>query len=72
MASTMIGAGRDRKEDTIDPAVGVILEAKVGQKIDAARCCAVSITRARTVSKTLRSKWKTLSASPPIRLMSGT
>jgi pyrimidine-nucleoside phosphorylase len=35
LASTMIGAGRDRKEDTIDPAVGVILEAKVGQKIDA-------------------------------------
>ena len=35
LASTMIGAGRDRKEDVIDPAVGVILEAKVGQKIDA-------------------------------------
>ncbi|MGH9633100.1 MAG: thymidine phosphorylase, partial [Bryobacteraceae bacterium] len=35
LASTMIGAGRDTKEDAIDPAVGVILEAKVGQKIDA-------------------------------------
>jgi pyrimidine-nucleoside phosphorylase len=35
MASSMIGAGRDTKEDTIDPAVGVILEAKIGQKIDA-------------------------------------
>ena len=34
-ASSMIGAGRDRKEDTIDPAVGLILEVKVGQKIDA-------------------------------------
>jgi len=34
-ASSMIGAGRDRKEDPIDPAVGVILEVKVGQKIDA-------------------------------------
>jgi len=34
-ASSMIGAGRDRKEDAIDPAVGVILEVKVGQKIDA-------------------------------------
>jgi pyrimidine-nucleoside phosphorylase/thymidine phosphorylase len=30
----MIGAGRDSKEDTIDPAVGVILEVKVGQKVD--------------------------------------
>lgn len=35
MASSMIGAGRDTKDDTIDPAVGVILEAKVGQKVEA-------------------------------------
>ncbi|HEY1950612.1 MAG TPA: thymidine phosphorylase [Bryobacteraceae bacterium] len=34
-ASSMIGAGRNAKEDSIDPAVGVILEVKVGQKIDA-------------------------------------
>ena len=34
-ASSMIGAGRDMKEDSIDPAVGVILEVKVGQKVDA-------------------------------------
>ena len=31
----MIGAGRDTKEDAIDPAVGVILEVKVGEKVDA-------------------------------------
>jgi pyrimidine-nucleoside phosphorylase len=35
MASSMIGAGRDTKEDSIDPAVGVILEVKAGQKVDA-------------------------------------
>jgi thymidine phosphorylase len=34
-ASAMIGAGRDTKEDSIDPAVGVILEVKVGQRIEA-------------------------------------
>jgi pyrimidine-nucleoside phosphorylase len=34
-ASQMIGAGRDQKEDSIDPAVGVILDVKVGQKVDA-------------------------------------
>jgi len=34
-ASAMIGAGRNVKEDSIDPAVGVILEVKVGQKIEA-------------------------------------
>jgi pyrimidine-nucleoside phosphorylase/thymidine phosphorylase len=35
LASAMIGAGRDTKEDQIDPAVGVILEVKVGEKIEA-------------------------------------
>jgi pyrimidine-nucleoside phosphorylase len=35
IASSMIGAGRDTKEDAIDPAVGVILEVKTGSKIDA-------------------------------------
>ncbi|MEO7142656.1 MAG: thymidine phosphorylase [Bryobacteraceae bacterium] len=34
-ASSMMGAGRDTKEDSIDPAVGVILEVKSGQKVDA-------------------------------------
>lgn len=34
-ASAMIGAGRDTKEASIDPAVGVILEVKVGEKVDA-------------------------------------
>lgn len=33
-ASALIGAGRNTKEDTIDPAVGVILEVKVGQKVE--------------------------------------
>jgi pyrimidine-nucleoside phosphorylase/thymidine phosphorylase len=46
LASTMIGAGRDRKEDIIDPAVGVILEAKAGQKIDAGSVlCRIYYTR---------------------------
>jgi pyrimidine-nucleoside phosphorylase len=35
IASNMIGAGRDKKDDPIDPAVGIILEVKVGEKIDA-------------------------------------
>jgi pyrimidine-nucleoside phosphorylase len=34
LASSMIGAGRNTKEDSVDPAVGVILEVKVGQKIE--------------------------------------
>jgi pyrimidine-nucleoside phosphorylase len=34
-ACTMMGAGRDKKEDGIDYAVGVILEVKAGEKVDA-------------------------------------
>lgn len=45
-ASAMIGAGRDTKEDSVDPAVGVILEVKSGQKIDAgAVLCRIYYTR---------------------------
>ena len=32
IASNMIGAGRDKKEDSIDPAVGIILEVKIGRE----------------------------------------
>jgi pyrimidine-nucleoside phosphorylase len=35
VASNMIGAGRDKKEDAIDPAVGIILEVKAGEKVEA-------------------------------------
>jgi pyrimidine-nucleoside phosphorylase/thymidine phosphorylase len=35
LASAMIGAGRYTKDDHIDPAVGVILEVKVGEKVEA-------------------------------------
>jgi pyrimidine-nucleoside phosphorylase len=33
-ASNMIGAGRDQKDEPIDPAVGIILEVKMGEKVD--------------------------------------
>jgi len=35
VASNMIGAGRDKKDDPIDPAVGIILEVKMGEKVEA-------------------------------------
>lgn len=33
-AATRLGAGRDRKEDAIDPGVGITLEAKVGDRVE--------------------------------------
>jgi len=51
-ASQMIGAGRDTKEDSIDPAVGVILEVKVGQKVDAGGVlCRIYHTREERVDE---------------------
>jgi thymidine phosphorylase len=52
LASSRIGAGRNLKEDAIDPAVGVILEVKVGQKVDAgAVLCRVYYTRDENVEE---------------------
>jgi thymidine phosphorylase len=52
LASNMIGAGRDRIEDDIDPAVGVILEVKVGEKVDAGSVlCRIYYTREERVEE---------------------
>jgi pyrimidine-nucleoside phosphorylase len=68
LASAMIGAGRDTKEDSIDPAVGVILEVKVGQKVDAgAVLCRVYYTRDEHVdeaSSEIEDAFR-ISAQPP-------
>jgi pyrimidine-nucleoside phosphorylase len=50
LAANMIGAGRDRKEDAIDAAVGIILEVKVGEKVDAGSVlCRIYYTREERV-----------------------
>ena len=67
-ASAMIGAGRDTKEDSIDP----------GRRRDPGsegrpedrcgrRVCAACTTRAKSMSKKPRSWWKMRSASPAPR-----
>ena len=51
-ASSMIGAGRARKEDAIDPAVGVILEVKTGEKVEAGSVlCRLYYTREDNVEE---------------------
>jgi pyrimidine-nucleoside phosphorylase len=52
LASNMIGAGRERKEDSVDPAVGVILEVKVGEKVEAGSVlCRIYYTREDNVEE---------------------
>jgi pyrimidine-nucleoside phosphorylase len=42
IASMMLGGGREKKEDSIDPGVGIVLEKKIGDKVDAgANLCTV-------------------------------
>jgi pyrimidine-nucleoside phosphorylase len=42
IASMMLGGGREKKEDAIDPAVGLVIERKVGEAVEAgATLCAV-------------------------------
>jgi len=52
LASAKIGAGRNTKDDIIDPAVGVILEVKVGQKVEAGSVlCRLYYTRDENVEE---------------------
>jgi pyrimidine-nucleoside phosphorylase/thymidine phosphorylase len=38
----MLGGGREKKEDSIDPGVGIVLEKKIGDKVEAgANLCTV-------------------------------
>jgi pyrimidine-nucleoside phosphorylase len=68
LASSRIGAGRNTKEDDIDPAVGVILEVKVGQKVEAgAVLCRVYYTSEEHVdeaSEEIEDAFR-ISAQPP-------
>lgn len=68
LASSRIGAGRNTKEDEIDPAVGVILEVKVGHKVEAgAVLCRVYYTRDEHVdeaSEEIEDAFR-ISAQPP-------
>jgi pyrimidine-nucleoside phosphorylase len=65
VASNMIGAGRDRKEDTIDPAVGIILEVKTGEKVDAGSVlCRLSYTKEDRVEEAAEMVEDAFSLSP--------
>ena len=65
VASNMIGAGRDKKEDTIDPAVGIILEVKTGEKVDAGSVlCRLYYTREDRVEEAAEMVEDAFSLSP--------
>jgi pyrimidine-nucleoside phosphorylase len=67
-AATRLGAGRERKEDTIDPGVGVTLEAKAGDEVTVgqplARVRFSDPSRWETQQRALASAW-TIEDTPP-------
>ena len=71
LASSMIGAGRDTKDEGVDPAVGVILEVKTGQKVDAgAVLCRIYYTkedRLDDAAELVEDAFRISSAPPPER-----
>ena len=73
MASSMIGAGRDTKDDSIDPAVGVILEVKGGQKVDAGsvlcRLYHTNDTRVEEAAQLVEDAFRISSAAPEERAL---
>lgn len=67
-AATRLGAGRDRKEDAIDPGVGITLEAKVGDRVEVgdplARVRFGDAARWQTHEKALTSAWSIGDSAP--------
>ncbi|MEW6446565.1 MAG: thymidine phosphorylase [Bacillota bacterium] len=66
-AARILGAGRERKEDPVDPSVGVVLAAKVGTKVEAGEPLALILVRDKggNEAKELVSSAYTIAASPP-------
>ncbi|MGO0122066.1 thymidine phosphorylase [Desulfothermobacter acidiphilus] len=66
-AARLLGAGRERKEDRIDPAVGVLLEVKVGDKVEKGSPLARLRVGERNIKEAelLTARAFTLSSQPP-------
>ena len=68
VASMLLGGGREKKEDAIDPAVGLVLEKKVGEAVEAgATLCTVhynSDARLADAMKLLESSFEIGDAPP--------
>ena len=68
-ACVILGGGRERKEDSVDPAVGIILHKKVGDRIAAREPIATihynSQARAEQAKRLLQTSWQ-ITEAPPV------
>jgi thymidine phosphorylase len=69
LAALRLGAGRERKEDTIDPAVGITLLAKAGDAVAAGEPLATiswnDADRLEAATKVLETAWEIGDEAPP-------
>jgi pyrimidine-nucleoside phosphorylase len=69
VVATRLGAGRERKEDTVDPGVGITLEAKVGDRVEKgqplARVHFNDVARWTAQEEALASAWVIQDKAPP-------
>jgi pyrimidine-nucleoside phosphorylase len=72
-ASVVLGGGRERKEDSVDPAVGIVLHKKVGDKVIAGEpLCTIyynSESRLPPAKKLLDDSYRIADVPPAKRLM---
>jgi pyrimidine-nucleoside phosphorylase len=71
VVATRLGAGRERKEDAVDPGVGITLEAKVGDQVEAgqplARVHYNDAARWQAQKGSLANAWSIEDTAPPIQ-----
>lgn len=69
VVATRLGAGRERKEDTVDSGVGITLEAKVGDRVEAGQALARvhynDTARWNAQKESLASAWSIEDTAPP-------
>ncbi len=72
-ACVVLGGGREKKEDFVDPAVGIVLHAKVGDRVAAGQpLCTVyfnSETKAAAASQLLAESYSFSDAPPPAKAL---
>jgi pyrimidine-nucleoside phosphorylase/thymidine phosphorylase len=69
-AGVLLGGGREKKEDSVDPAVGIIVHKKVGDKVSAGEAlCTVHYNAAERLERArpLIEQSYRIEASPPMR-----